>query len=965
MLKPTFVALSLLLLTATGASADPISGAIAAFSAFLSSGGIVAGIVKIAIVAAANFGMSLIQQAQARRQARKNQRPSGVTLSVQMGDTVPRSYLIGTRATAGRRVYIGTWGEVDKTPNAYLTDVIELSCLPNHAGPQGLDRVWIGDKEVMILWDQPAADGRGYPVQEYRVGGTDYLWLKFLDGSQTVADPFLVAKFGNLAERPFKSTMIGRGCQAVILTARINQDLFKSGLPQGIYQPKPMRLYDLRKDSTNGGTGTHRWSDPSTWEPSDNLPLQIYNVSRGIYYGGRWVHGGRNFAQHRLPASSWIAALNEADRLLSGRKQYRGGLEVFVDQDPLELIEDLRIGCAARLAEVGGILKILVGAPAAAVYSFTDAQIVVTNDQDFEPFPTVSATHNTITAVYPEPEQRWADKDAPERSSEALIARDGGERLPVAERFDAVSIVDQVLCLMSTMIDEEQRWRIHEFVLPPDASALEPNDVVSWSSDRNAYSNKKFLVVRAISLSGLLQRLLLKEIDPTDYDPPEILLPPVVGPTGPIAPPAQPLYGWQALPATIYDTDGNARRPSIKVICAPDQDDVAKVWVQVRLKSTAAGVFDSDSTPYAAPHEWVLNGTFLPATLYQARGKFVPYSRRETEWSDWIDVMTPNVRLTSGLDFDPYVGTVGFDSLADDLKDYQDWLGSGRREILEKLEKIGLIVADQDFGNAVERQQLREQLTATRDNITAEYMRQVEVLVTADAALASSITSLTATVNANKAEYLAQVQVLVNADTALTQSLNTLTANFGSFQSSVDSQLVALGDEDEALGLRVDTLESEITTAEGSITANASAISALQTRVTTAEGDITAIADSVSDLEVSVGNVSASGRFRTTVEATPAGALARIGLSVSATAGGATSAAAMYLDALAGGLSRIAFEADQFLVVAGGNLNNPFVVDGNAIRMNVANIGTVNAGVINFGNGKVIIDENGFVVTAG
>ncbi|MBP1844751.1 hypothetical protein J2046_003018 [Rhizobium petrolearium] len=935
MLKAAFVALSLLLLTATGASADPISGAIAAFSAFLSSGGIVAGIVKIAIVAAANFGMSLIQQAQARRQARKNLRPSGVTLSVQMGDTVPRSYLIGTRATAGRRVYAGTWGEVDKTPNAYLTDVIELSCLPNHAGPQGLDRAWIGDKEVTILWDQPAADGRGYPVQEYRAGGTDYLWLKFLDGSQTVADPFLVAKFGNLAERPFKSTMIGRGCQAVILTARINQDLFKSGLPQGIYQPKPMRLYDLRKDSTNGGTGTHRWTDPSTWEPSDNLPLQIYNIGRGIYYGGRWVHGGRNFAQHRLPASSWIAALNEADRLLSGRKQYRGGLEVFVDQDPLEVIEDLRLGCAARLAEVGGILKILVGAPAAAVYSFTDAQIVVTSDQDFEPFPTVSATHNTITAVYPEPEQRWADKDAPERSSEALIARDGGERLPVAERFDAVSIVDQVQCLMSTMIDEEQRWRIHEFVLPPDASALEPNDVVSWSSDRNAYSNKKFLVVRAISLSGLLQRLLLKEIDPTDYDPPEILLPPVVGPTGPIAPPAQPLYGWQALPATIYDTDGNARRPSIKVICAPDQDDVAKVWVQVRLKSTAAGVFDSDSTPYAAPHEWVLNGTFLPATLYQARGKFVPYSRRETEWSDWIDVMTPNVRLTSGLDFDPYDGTIGFDNLADDLKDYQDWLGSGRREILEKLEEIGLIVADQDLGNAAERQKLREQLTATRDNITAEYTREVQVLVGADTALASSITSLT--------------------------------TSFGGFQSSVTQSLASLSSADQALALSVEELEAELFDPASGLPSIASAVSALQVQVNGQGDDIEAMADQIASLETQVGDVSSSVNVRATAVAGGSGGFSRWAVLVRTSTGDWSAQAGLYLETHATLPSRILLDAQQLFfgdLSSGAAPINPLVYDSGRWRLNVLDVGHIEAGDIDFGNGKVIIDENGIVVSS-
>lgn len=644
MLKTAFSALLILLLSAAGASADPISGAIAVIGSLLSS----TGLVKLALVAAINFGMSLIEQAKARRAARKNQRPSGVSLSIQMGDTQPRSYLIGTRATAGRRIYFGTWGQAGKTPNAYATDVIELSCLPNHAGPQGLDAVWIGDKKVTVLWDQPHPDGRGYPIEGYQQGGGDWLWIKFLDGSQTVADPFLVATFGGHADRPFKSTMIGRGCQVVILTARFNQEFFKSGLPQGLYQPKPMRLYDLRKDSSNGGVGDHRWSDPSTWEASDSLGVMIYNVARGIYYDGRWVHGGRNFAQHRLPASSWIAALNEADRLIGGRKQFRGGLEVFVDQDPLDVIEDLRLGCAGRLAEVGGILKLLIGAPAAAVYSFTDQQITVTSEQDFEPFPTVSATHNTITAVYPEPEQKWTDKDAPERSSATLLERDGGERLPIQVRFEAVSILAQVRRLMATMIDEEQRWRVHELVLPPDAAPLEPNDVVAWSSDRNFYSNKKFLIERAISLPGLLQRLVLRELDPSDYDPPDIDVPVVVGPTGPVDPPLQPVFGFNAVPASILDSSGNSRRPAIKVTTAADQDDVDRLWVQVELKSNGTQIYNNAALPYDAPYEWMLNAQFLPQTLYRVRGKFIPKSKRVTRlmaWSDWIDVMTPNILI--------------------------------------------------------------------------------------------------------------------------------------------------------------------------------------------------------------------------------------------------------------------------------------------------------------------------------
>jgi hypothetical protein len=639
-----------LILSATPAAAEPISAAIAALSSWWASAGL---LVKVAVGLAVNVGVGLLEQYQARKAAAKQ--PTGVTLQVQMGDTLPRTYLIGTRATAGSRKYIGVWGQEKRTPNAYLVDVRELSCLPSRAGPQGLQSVRIADKNVTVLWAEPDPEGRGYPVEEYRVNGRDHLWIKYLDGTQTAADPYLVEKFGQHEDRPWKATMIGRGCQAVIMTMRWSEKLFKQGLPAALFVPEPMPLYDVRKDSTAGGSGTHRWNNPLTWEPSDNLPQMMYAVARGIYYDGRWVHGGRNFAAHRLPASAWMAALNEGDRNMGeGRRQFRGGLEVTVDTPGLDVLDKMRLGCAGRLAEVGGSLKLLVGAPAAAVFAITDETVVITREQDFEPFPSISSVCNMIRATYPEPAQGWQPKDAPERSSAALLARDDGQELPIDVEFETVFDVAQVQCLMATMIEEEQRWRVHQVVLPPFARPLEPNDVISWSSERNSYSNKKFIVSRIVRLAGCLWQVIVKELDPADYDPPIILLPPVVGPTGRIPIPDQVMEGWSATKASIDDGIGTPRRPAIRVGCEPELDDVDAVHVQIRVKQTGLLVYDnSGSTPYPLPgtggvYSWLLSGAWcVPNGTYLVRGRLVPGSRRETLWSEDIEVIVDNLLLAT------------------------------------------------------------------------------------------------------------------------------------------------------------------------------------------------------------------------------------------------------------------------------------------------------------------------------
>ncbi|QCL75632.1 hypothetical protein CFBP5499_19280 [Agrobacterium tumefaciens] len=753
-LKRLLWTLAFLLFAATAVKAAPVGGLIAGLAGSILSAGT---FVKLAIGLAINVGLSLYQQAKARREARKNQQSTGgVKLSIQMGESNPRSYLIGTRATAGRRAYINNWGEEENTPNAYITEVVEISCLPSYAGPQGMDAVWFGDTAGTILWNEPHPDGRGFPIAQYRRNGVDYLWFKYLDGSQTTADSFLLSRFAGRAERPYRDTMIGRGCQIVIVTARRHEELFRNGFPQGLYQPRPMRLYDIRKDSSVGGNGPHRWNDPSTWESSNNLPMMIYNIARGIYYNGRWVHGGRNFSAYRFPVSSWIAAINEADRDMGGgRRQFQGGLEVSVDRDSLDVIEDLRLGCSGRLAEVGGRIKALIGAPGAAVYSFTDREIVVTADQDYEPFPTVAATHNTITGVYPEPAQRWADKDAAEQSSPELLARDDGERLAVSFRFDAVFISAQVQSLTSTMILDEQRWRTHELTLPPNAAALEPNDPVAWSSDENGYSNKKFLVVRAIPMPGRLQRVVIKEIDPSDYDPPSIIVPPVIGWMGPVPVPPQPMYGWQVFPATLPDAEGNPRYPTIEVRCAPNQDDVSYVRVQVKLTATDELVFDSgDSTViYEPPYAWVLNAVLAGNADYQARGKFVPASNRSTEWGGWLPVRTPNI---DGSDI-----TVGLGQVRDDVKNRMKELQHQMDQLAGIVESLSMSVATSDMDAKLDRDVMRSELGGA----VASVIDERETRVTAEGAMARRLSAVRAEMNDVVAEGYLSMKATTIGDT--------------------------------------------------------------------------------------------------------------------------------------------------------------------------------------------------------
>ncbi|WP_320188908.1 phage tail protein (plasmid) [Agrobacterium rosae] len=642
------------------AHAAPVVAAIGAIASAIAKLGVIG---KLLIGVALSVGQSLLSKALAKKNKETTQ-PTGVDLSVSMGDDVPLSFTVGTAATGGKRKYIGTWGSDGNTPNAYLVDVIELENLPS----SGLAGLWAGDTKCTILWNQPHPNGLGFPVDEYRRGGADYLWVKFADGSQTVADAYLREKFGNNVDRGIDADMIGRGCGYAILTCRYNSDVFSGGLPDWAFEMVPRKFYDLRKDSTNGGNGPQRWGDPSTWASTSNVVTIAYNIIRGISYGDEWVYGGQNLAAFRLPPSNWIAGANECDAailLANGTTEpaFRCGLEINVDREPLAVLEELEKAGNMRIAEVGGIFKVLVGAPGAAVYSFTDADVIITESQSLAPFPSLNDTFNGIEATYPEPAEKWASKDAPARYDADLEAEDDNNRLPAGIAYDAVPFANQVQRLMVAMIQDYRRFRVHQFHLPPDAYPLEPNDVVSWTSEHNGYAEKKFLVT-AITGQRTFNRLgSFKEIDPSDNDwSTDLELPTTTGWIGKISPPAQIVAGWQVEPAIIQNSAGTSQRPSIKVSCAPDRDGVTHVWVKVRLASDKTVVFDSDAIPYAEPFAWKLNGTFTPKTDYEVSGEFVSEVNQNQQRSEWLLVTTPNALIST---FDVFDDAITATKIAD------------------------------------------------------------------------------------------------------------------------------------------------------------------------------------------------------------------------------------------------------------------------------------------------------------
>ena len=159
-----------------------------------------------------------------------------------------------------------------------------------------------------------------------------------------------------------------------------------------------------------------------------------------------------------------------------------------MDKEPASVIEELLKTCTGQVAEVGGQWKARVGGVGLPVYFLTDADIIVTKPQDYDPFPSSDRRMNGIDAQYPDPTEGWDPKSAPARYNATWETEDGGKRRVASLDLPACPYPNQVQRVMTGYIADERKFRRHNMTLPPDAAIIEPLDCISWTSARNAVS---------------------------------------------------------------------------------------------------------------------------------------------------------------------------------------------------------------------------------------------------------------------------------------------------------------------------------------------------------------------------------------------------------------------------------------------------------------------------------------------
>lgn len=814
---------------------------------------------KIALTIAASIAVSALQKAM-----RKKPRAPGISTERTLtGGVNSRTMMFGLYASAGSEICPPmSHGKSGKTPNAYLTKVIAFADTPVDA----LSRVIINGEYCDV---GGTVTEYGTPINGKYAGKA---WIKFYDGRQTTADAQLVSDYSGYV-RPWSANSVGFGVCYAIFTFKFDADVYKSE-PEVKLEIRGMRLYDIRKDSTQGGSGAHRWADPTTWEYTTNPIVMSYCILRGLSLLDGTKYGGECDAED-LPVSNWVAAMNVCDETVTvtgggTEPRYRAGFEIKVaEDDSADVIEELLKACSGSIVECGGIYKVRVGPPALPVMFITDEDILVSREQDYNPFPGINVAKNTVYASFPYPAENWATHDAPVVTNEDYIAADQGQELAASLQLPTVPYEIQVQRLMLGWLNDDRRWRRHGMTLGFYGFGLEPLDVVSWTSVRNGYIDKLFEIDNTSEvLLTLNNTMSVREVDPSDYDwTSDFQLPDPAQPGNWDLPALQAVPGWAVAAASIPDADGLAHRPAI--LCgwtADAAEDAAALKIQVRVAAT--GVLIADMTvANVTDGQTIISSGVLPSVAYEARAQYMV--ERPTEWSSWLGVTTGNI-LIPGEEID------GWAQLQIDLAQ----LESDTAQAI-----IDIAQAQTDIDNAVA--QIAAQGTAIDtindhlDDVDAhiaiidnslsvqggslvELRSQMGVLAANDENAAGALLTAAIKNSQQSAAFVSERTLRSNSEEVIARSVEAITVRMGTAEAAITTEQTVRAAQDDALANQVNTLTTTVNDNTAAITAEASArttadsafTSQINSLTVTVNGHTTSINTNASAIATANGNIT-------------------------------------------------------------------------------------------------------------
>jgi hypothetical protein len=583
--------------------AEAIAAAVVSWAGLTGPAAVVANaVVQVGIYAAANA-------VTAQNSEKKEQ---GGLIDLQLNSAAPRQLVIGKRMTGG--VLIDWY--LAGTNNTKLFLPVYLS-----EGPCGqVTRVFADGREV---WSTPLSHGVRTTIPDFRSGG-DRLWLTYYDGrvGQT-ADAVLVA-LGQGWTSANKMT----GCAYVVIECQWDSDNMRSP-PSLSFEMEGAKLYDRRKDTTAGGSGSHRANNPATWEFSDNPAVALDHYMLGRYWSGARTFG-IGLSADEVPYSYFAAQANVCDEdvdLKAGgtQKRYRANGYILASDDYSTVIAKLCTAMAARPADFGGRFGVIGVESRTPVLTIDDGDLIVGVQEVYTPKRSWAELVGEVEGRFQDPAQLYQPTPYPNVTDAAWEAEDGGEPKLITLDFEFETNVERAQRLALLKARQERRQATLRGVYPLWTVELERGDWFVRTGTKWGGGGKTFEVIeRVLDPATYTVTIVSQEVDAADSAWDENVA--SDGPPAPIAS-TDELSAVTAPSLTVTSNPivgAASNTPAIKIAFTnPTDPRVHTLFVEVYRASDDLKVATLPVTIPDADGSVIIQNGIADGVLYEVRAKYL------------------------------------------------------------------------------------------------------------------------------------------------------------------------------------------------------------------------------------------------------------------------------------------------------------------------------------------------------
>lgn len=657
---------------------------------------------------ALGIGLNLLVSKMEKSRAKKTQAAAaGTKFEREYGETVSRKVACGPVALAGHDCYVNTWEQANRN----LEQVYTFADFPC----DGLVRIWAGGSQLNLT----TADNKRYEVATGDYAGR--MFFTFYDGTQTAADGAMIAHSnppGRWTDHHIGVGMCWLKVELIYDQEKLNQ------FPDFFFELRGARLYDLRKDSSVGGNGNHRWGDYSTYEYTENPVIMDYNYRRGFSWNGD-LFLGMDMLASDLPFDRYVMAANICDEFTDYGRRYRCSIMLDADLEHGDNIEALMQSCGGYPVDgVEGSWPV-IGSDQPIVFTFTDDDIIRKSKVKFRRRRSMGDLVNAVSGTYQEPGNMWSPAGYDVQTNAATVVIDRRTR-DVPLNFPMVFSKGQANQLASIYFNENRYEATAELVLRPGFRNVKAGDWGFWDTEDE--TRRGVYMVSARSIQALDSdgprnvALSLQERSGLIYKAVG-----VIPPTVPI-PNDQPIYlnelqDFAVTPVLGVGADGRSY-PAFRLSWAKIEDvTIRAIDFEYWLKSEPQNVIPRTVT--ADKLVTLLQEGVLSLSDYQFRYKFV--ADRPTSWTQPI-----TVRSLDGGNADLEIG------LGQVRKDISDLLLGLRADIdslWQEVDSVSMVTSTTDTVAQLERQAMRAQLGKS----IASIIRESEVRATQMGAMARRV----------------------------------------------------------------------------------------------------------------------------------------------------------------------------------------------------------------------------------